>query len=95
MRLISKISNEKVEAVEVIVKELKKTPIYDTNLISYLTASYELLDYEILENSISLSVNNSLIAGLNDEEITEKIKYSLVFSLRDTYNIHDISININ
>ena len=92
---ISKITNEKLEPVEVIVKELKKTPIYDTNLISYLTASYELLDYEILENSISLSFNNTLIASLNDDEIVEKLKYSLVFSVRDTYNINEISININ
>ena len=92
---ITKITNEKLEPVEIIVKELKSTPIYETNLISYLNASYELKDYEILENSITLSFNNLLIANLNEDSINEEVKYTLALSLRDTYNINDIVININ
>ena len=92
---ISKISNEKAEPVEIIVNELKTTPIYETNLISYLNASYELKDYQILEDSISLSFNNELLAGLTDKEINEQIKYTLALSLRDTYDISQIDITIN
>ncbi|MBE6155148.1 MAG: hypothetical protein E7164_00115 [Firmicutes bacterium] len=91
---ISKISNDKVEPVEVIVNELKSTPIYETNLISYLNASYELQGYEVLENSISLSFNNQLIANLSDEDINEEVRYTLSLSLRDTYNIDNIIINL-
>ncbi len=89
---ITKISNEKIEAVEVIVHELQNSPIYEPNLISYLNASYELQDYQILENTISLSFNNLLIANLDDQDIEEKVKYTLALSLRDTYHIDDINI---
>ena len=92
---ITKITNNKLEPVEVIVKELKSTPIYETNLISYLNASYELEDYEVLEESITLSFNNLLIANLNDDDTTEKVRYTLSLSLRDTYNIDNIVINLD
>ena len=92
---ITKITNDTIEPVEVIVNELKSTPIYETNLISYLNASYELADYEILENSITLSFDNSMLANLHDEDINEKVRYTLSLSLRDTYNIENIVINID
>lgn len=92
---ITKVTNSDIVPVEVIVKELKKSSILDTNLISYLNASFELKDYEILENSIKLSFNNNLIGNLNDNNITEEVKYMVALSLRDTYNINDIIININ
>lgn len=92
---ITKINNDKLEPVEIIVKELKKTPIYENNLISYLTASYELKDYEILEDIIKVSFNNDKLTSLNNDDITEKVKYTLSLSIRDTYNIDNIVININ
>ena len=92
---ITKITNDTIEAVEIIVKELQSTPIYSENLISYLNASYELQDYEILENSVTLSFNNELIANLSEKAISEKIKYTLALSIRDTYNVDNIVININ
>lgn len=92
---ITKITNSDIEAVEVIVNELKSTPIYETNLISYLNASYELKDYQILEDSITISFNNNLLANLDDKDISEKVRYTLSLSLRDTYNIDNIVINLN
>ena len=58
---VTKVSNEKTERVEIIIKELKSTPIYHTNLISYLAASANMTNYELLESTISLSFNNYLI----------------------------------
>lgn len=90
---ISRITNEQIEPVEIIIKELKTTPVHETNLISYLNASYEIKDYEILENKISLSFDNKILAGLNNNGIDEKVKYAVSLSIRDTYNINNITIN--
>ena len=92
---ITKISNTSKEAVEVIVSELKSMPIYEANLISDLNASYELKDYQIMENAIYLSFNNLLLANLDEKDIEEKVKYTLSLSLRDTYNIEDITITLD
>ncbi len=90
---VTKISNETKEKAEIIIKELKSTPIYHTNLISYLAASTNLTNYEILENSISLSFDNHLLANLNDEDMLEEVKYSIALSLRDNYGIEEVIFN--
>lgn len=91
---VTKVSNEKLERVEIIIKELKSTPIYHTNLISYLKASANMTNYELLENAISLSFNNYLIANMKAEQILEEVKYSIALSLRDTYGINEVIFNI-
>lgn len=87
---VTNISNETQEKAEIIIKELKTTPIYHTNLISYLAASTNLTNYEFLENSISLSFDNHLLANLNDEDMLEEVKYSIALSLRDSYGIEEV-----
>lgn len=91
---VTKVSNEKTERVEIIIKELKSTPIYHTNLISYLAASANITSYELLENTISLSFNNYLIANMKEEDILEEVKYSIALSIRDTYGINEVIFNI-
>lgn len=91
---VTKVSNEKLERVEIIIKELKSTPIYHTNLISYLKASANMTNYELLENAISLSFNNYLIDNMKEEQILEEVKYSIALSLRDTYGINEVIFNI-
>ncbi len=91
---VTEITNDHTEPVEVIINNLKSTPVYQTNLISYLTASANLLSYELLENSISLSFNNYLLANLEEKEILEEVKYSIALSLRDTYDITEVIFNV-
>ena len=91
---VTKVSNEKTERVEIIIKELKSTPIYHTNLISCLAASANMTSYEMLENAISLSFNNYLIANIKEEDILEEVKYSIALSIRDTYGINEVIFNI-
>ena len=91
---VTKVSNEKMERVEIIIKELKSTPIYHTNLISYLAASANMTNYELLESTISLSFNNYLIANMKEEDILEEVKYSIALSIRDTYGINEVIFNI-
>ena len=91
---VTKVSNEKTERVEIIIKELKSTPIYHTNLISYLAASANMTSYEMLKNAISLSFNNYLIANIKEDDILEEVKYSIALSIRDTYGINEVIFNI-
>ena len=85
---VTTITNTKNEKVEVIIEKLKTSPTYQTNLISYLATSAELLDYEILENSVNLSFNNEVLS-LEENKIIEEVKYSIALSIRDTYDINE------
>ena len=91
---VTEITNDDTERVEVIIKNLQSTTIYHTNLISYLKASAVLQNYELLEDKISLSFNNYLLANLDEKEILEEVKYSIALSLRDTYNVKEVSFSV-
>lgn len=84
---VTDVTNTDIAHVEIIIDNLKSTPIYHSNLISYLQASSNLLSYELLENSINLSFDNHLIANLHQADILEEIKYAIALSIRDTYGI--------
>lgn len=85
---VTYISNKNNEKIEIIIEQLKSSPTYQTNLVSYLASSTELLSYEILENSVNLSFNNEIMS-LNENNIVEEVKYSISLSVRDTYNINE------
>ena len=85
---VTTITNKENEKVEIIIEKLKTAPTYQTNLVSYLGTNTELLNYEILENSVNLSFNNHIL-NLNDNEIMEEVKYTIALSIRDTYNINE------
>ncbi len=85
---VTLITNNKKEKIEVIIENLKSSPTYQTNLISYLRASAILQKYEILENSINLSFNNEVLS-LEEDKIIEEVKYSIGLSIRDTYDINE------
>ncbi len=87
---ISKYENSSNEKIEIIIENLKTSPINQTNLISYLKASANLESYEIMEETINLSFDNNLLADLSSNNIIEEVKYSIYLSIRDTYNIKSV-----
>ncbi len=92
---VTKVNNNKNNKVEVIIEELKSSPIYETNLMSYLASSVELLGYEALEDQISLSFNQAILSNIHDDEILEEVKYSIAYSIKDTLNIKEVIFKVN
>lgn len=92
---ITKYSNDNVNKLEIIINELKASPISNTNLISYLKSNAELLDYEILEEKINLSFNTYLLDEFNDNNILEEVKYMIGLSIKDNFNINEINFFVN
>ena len=90
---VTKINNNENERIEIIINELKSTPIYHTNLISYLEASTNLTSYELLANSIELSFDNYLLANLHNKDLLEEVQYTIALSVRDTYEIYETIFN--
>ena len=59
--------------------------------MSYLNASTELTNYEILEKEVTLSFNDYLYEGLANEELKEEVKYSISLSMMDTLNVETVT----
>ncbi len=91
---ITYIDNNPQEKVEIIIEKLKTSPLYESNLVSYLHANAEMTNYEILEQEIKLSFNNYLLDDVTNGNVLEEVKYTIFLSLRDTYNIEKVEFNI-
>ena len=91
---ITYVANTNKEKVEIIIERLKTTPIYETNLISYLNTATEITNYEILDNEIKLSFNEYLLDDLNNSKILEEVQYTIFLSIRDTYDIYKVEFDV-
>ena len=88
-------TNETSEKVEVIIKNLKSSNIYQTDLVSFLNNNTKLLDYEIEENKVKLNFNQYLLDTFYDDSLIEEVKYAISNSIKDSLNIDNIEILIN
>ena len=84
------------DKIKVIIKELSSSPIYETNLMSYLNASTELIDYELLDNKLKLNFNELLLNDIDDKNILEEVIYTVSLSIDNIYdNLEEVSFCVN
>ena len=88
-------TNNSSDKIEVIIKNLKSSNIYQTDLVSFLNTNIKLLDYEIEEDKIKLNFNQYLLDTFYDDSLIEEVKYAISNSIKDTLNIKQVEIYIN
>ena len=91
---VTMFNNDSDNKVEVIIKSLKSSNYYQSDLVSFLSNNTKLLDYEILENKIKLNFNNYLLDSFYNDKVKEEVMYAISTSFKDTFNINDIEIYI-
>ena len=93
---VTKIENDNGNnKIEIIIDELKSSPIYETNLMSYLASSVKLESYEELENKVILSFNNEIFDDFKEQNILEEVKYSISLSIEDTLNVKEVIFKVD
>ena len=93
---VTKIENDNGNnKIEIIIDELKSSPIYETNLMSYLASSVKLESYEELENQVILSFNNEIFDDFKEQNILEEVKYSISLSIEDTLNVKKVIFKVD
>lgn len=92
---VTKVSNNKNEKIEVIIKELSSSPVYETSLMSYLNAEATLQNYEILDNTLTLDFNSAILSDVVNNNILEEVTYAINLSIKDNYNIDTVSYTVN
>ena len=84
------------DIVKVVIKELGSSPIYETNLMSYLNTGAVLEDYEILDGNLKLKFNELLLNDINEKNILEEVIYTIGLSMDNIYNdLEKVSFYVN
>ena len=90
------VNKEENDPIKVIIKELSSSPIYETNLMSYLNASTTLNDYELIGNNLKLNFNELLLSDPDSNKILEEVIYTIGLSMNDAYdNLETVSFYVN
>lgn len=92
---VSIFTNDNKDKVEIIIEELKTSPIHQSNLMSFLSSNAKVLDYEIKENTIRLEFNSYLLDSFFNDSLIEEVKYAISKSFEDTLGITNVSLVVN
>ena len=77
--------------IEIIIDELTTSPIYTSNLMSYLNSNTKLLKSNIDKDLMSLEFNDYIFNDYEDKKILEEVIYTISLSIYDNYNVHEVS----
>ena len=90
------VNNNSDDKIKVIIKELSSSPIYETNLMSYLNANTEIYDYELSNNNLKLNFNNLLLSDVDSNRILEEVIYTIGLSMDNIYkNLETVSFYVD
>ena len=88
---VTKYINDDREKIEKIIDELTTSPIYTSNLMSYLNSNTKLLKSNIDKDLMSLEFNDYIFNDYEDKKILEEVIYTISLSIYDNYNVHEVS----
>jgi len=93
---VTKYVNEsKQDKIKVIIDELSTSPIYETNLMSYLSSNVSLIDYALDDKTLSLNFNDYILSDSTNDKILEEVIYTISLSVMDNFEVEEVSILVN
>ncbi len=91
---VTYINNENEEKIKVIVNELKSSPLFQSNLNSYLNNKAVLKKYEIEETAVNLIFNDKIFDSIYNQNILEEVVYTLGKSIKENYNVKEVNFYV-
>ena len=90
------INGKNEDPIRLIIKELGSSPIFETNLMSYLNANIELNNYELIGEHLKLNFNDLLLNDLDKNNVLEEVIYTISLSVNDIYeNLETVSFFVD
>lgn len=92
---VTKYVNDDREKIRIVIDELTSSPIYNTNLMSFLNSNTKLLEVEQTIDTLDLTFNSYIFNNLEDKKILEEVIYTICLSVRDNYDVKEVIINVD
>ena len=92
---VTKYVDDDREKIQIIVDELTSSPIYSSNLMSYLNSNTKLLEISESVDSLDLVFNSYIFSDVDEKEILEEVIYTISLSVKDNYDVNEVSFTVN
>lgn len=87
--------NDDREKIRIVVDNLTSTPIYNTNLMSFLNSNAKLLAVEQSDDVLDLTFNQYIFQNLEEQKILEEVIYTICLSVKDNYDVKEVVFHVN
>lgn len=87
--------NSKKDKIKVIIDELSTSPIYETNLMSYVNSNVNLIDYSLDDSSLKLNFNDSILSDSTSNHMLEEVIYTISLSMENNYDVKEVVFLVN
>ena len=95
VRVTKYINNDSQDKIKVIIEQLSNSLTYESNLMSYLSDSAKLLDYEIDDKTIKLNFNNMILSDISSNNILEEVVYTIGYSINEVVDVDEVVFYVN
>lgn len=92
---VTKYINDEREKIVIIIDELTTSPIYTSNLMSFLNSNAKLLDSVVEEDTMRLTFNSYIFNDLDKKNILEEVIYTINQSINDNYNVKNVIYEVD
>lgn len=92
---VTKYLNDDREKIKIVIEQLESSPIYNTNLMSFLNSNVKLISVEQSEDTLNLNFNEYILDNFDTKEILEEVIYTICLSINDNYNVKEVTFNVN
>lgn len=89
------VNNTNRDKVKVIIDELSSSPIHEDNLMSYLNANTNLINYDLDNDILKLNFDKYILNDSESNKILEEVIYTISLSFLDNYNVREVDFLIN
>ena len=87
--------NDNTDKIKIVIDKFKETPLYKTNLMSYLNNNAELLSIDEVSNELKLEFNNYIFSDFDTKDIESEVINTISLSIKDNYDVDSYSIIVN
>lgn len=89
------VNTKNQDKIKVIIDELSTSPIYESNLMSFLSSNVSLIDYKLDDNLLSLNFNDSILNDGISNQILEEVIYTISLSIENNFDVKEVSFLVN
>lgn len=91
---VTTVSNDNREKIEIIIDTLNSTT-NDKQLMSFLNNNANLLNFEIIEDTMQINFDENIFTNLEDYHILEEVLYTISLSIYDNYHVKEVIFMVN
>lgn len=91
---VTKYLNDDRDKIKIIIDELASSPLYHSNLMSYLNNNVSLLSAEQDLGTMKLVFDNYVFQDSDSKKILEEVIYTISLSIGDNYDVNEVIFEV-